>query len=218
MAFHALGERVARAAPSTCTPTGRWCASTRSPSELLALSHVWRVAGRRPTTSSPPRARPRRSPTSATWTRPHAQAAALDAGAAPWPATGLRVLGVARAPLRRAPACPRRSTTSPSSSSGWSGSPIRCAPTVPAAVAECHAAGIRVVMITGDYPATARAIGRAVGLAAWTRSLTGAELDALDDAALGGAHRRVNVFARVVPEQKLRHRAGAQGRAARSWR
>jgi Ca2+-transporting ATPase len=80
--------------------------------------------------------------------------------------------------------------------------PLR--PTVPAAVAECRAAGIRVVMITGDAPATASAIARGAGLASPDHVLTGTELDALDDAALSVRVREWNVFARVVPEQKLR--------------
>jgi Ca2+-transporting ATPase len=80
--------------------------------------------------------------------------------------------------------------------------PLR--PTVPAAVAECRAAGVRVVMITGDAPATASAIASGAGLASPGRVLTGPELDALDDAALALRVHEVNVFARVVPEQKLR--------------
>jgi Ca2+-transporting ATPase len=80
--------------------------------------------------------------------------------------------------------------------------PIR--PSVPAAVAECHAAGIRVVMITGDYPDTASAIARAAGLSNPEEVLTGAELSALPPDALAARARGVQVFARVVPEQKLR--------------
>ena len=68
------------------------------------------------------------------------------------------------------------------------------------AVAECRAAGIRVVMITGDHPATAGAIAAAVGLARPGRVLTGAEL--LGEALRQGA-AEVDVFARVAPEQKL---------------
>jgi Ca2+-transporting ATPase len=75
---------------------------------------------------------------------------------------------------------------------------------VPAAVAECQAAGIRVIMITGDYPATALAIARQAGLQGATHALTGPELEAMDDDALASAIAGVQVFARVVPEQKLR--------------
>ncbi|OPF89887.1 Calcium-transporting ATPase 1 [Rhodopseudomonas palustris] len=79
--------------------------------------------------------------------------------------------------------------------------PLRAA--VPAAVADCRAAGIRVVMITGDYPATAQAIARQAGIDAET-CVTGEEIAALDDAALAERLRRATVFARIMPEQKLR--------------
>jgi Ca2+-transporting ATPase len=79
--------------------------------------------------------------------------------------------------------------------------PLR--PGVPEAVAECRGAGIRVVMITGDYPATARAIAAEAGIDAGG-VLSGDEIAALDDAALAAAVRAANVFARVMPEQKLR--------------
>jgi Ca2+-transporting ATPase len=75
---------------------------------------------------------------------------------------------------------------------------------VPAAINECHAAGIRVAMITGDHPATALAIARQAGLKVDGGHLTGSELDALDDAALAERLRDTQVFCRVRPEQKLR--------------
>jgi P-type Ca2+ transporter type 2C len=81
--------------------------------------------------------------------------------------------------------------------------PVR--PQVPAAIAECRAAGIRVVMITGDYPATARAIAQQAGLAGpEAEVLSGDEMAALGDAALGERMARVTVCARIAPEQKLR--------------
>ncbi|WP_328806509.1 cation-translocating P-type ATPase [Novosphingobium aerophilum] len=79
--------------------------------------------------------------------------------------------------------------------------PIR--PGVPAAVAQCRAAGIRVVMITGDYAATARAIASQAGIAQG-EVLTGTELAMLDDARLADRLKTVTVFARIMPEQKLR--------------
>lgn len=80
---------------------------------------------------------------------------------------------------------------------------------VPAAIAESHAAGIRVLMITGDYPATARAIAQQAGLLDSTRGaeaavLSGDEMAALDDAALQQRLTSVSVCARIAPEQKLR--------------
>ncbi|WP_137180119.1 HAD-IC family P-type ATPase [Roseomonas sp. AR75] len=73
-----------------------------------------------------------------------------------------------------------------------------------AAVAECRAAGIRVAMITGDHPGTARAIATALGLAHTAEPLTGVEMDALDADGLRRAAFTTDVFARVSPEQKLR--------------
>ncbi|MDP1735257.1 MAG: HAD-IC family P-type ATPase [Sulfuritalea sp.] len=76
-----------------------------------------------------------------------------------------------------------------------------------AAVRTCHAAGIRVKMITGDHAETARAIAGQIGIvkdAAAAEVLTGRDLARLDDQALMTAAGQVNVFARVEPEQKLR--------------
>ncbi|HPQ25669.1 MAG TPA: cation-transporting P-type ATPase [Gammaproteobacteria bacterium] len=73
-----------------------------------------------------------------------------------------------------------------------------------AAVAECHAAGIEVKMITGDHAATAVAIGRQLGLRNPEHALTGADIDKLNDAALTMAVGDSNVFARTSPEHKLR--------------
>ena len=79
-------------------------------------------------------------------------------------------------------------------------------PEARAAVAECQAAGIRPVMITGDHPATALAIARELGLATEGAGqvLTGPELQQLDDTALAAAVQRVSVFARTDPAQKIR--------------
>jgi magnesium-transporting ATPase (P-type) len=72
------------------------------------------------------------------------------------------------------------------------------------AVAECHAAGIRVKMITGDHAGTAAAIARQIGLQNPHKVLTGADLDAMNDAALTSAVLQTDVFARTSPEHKLR--------------
>lgn len=79
--------------------------------------------------------------------------------------------------------------------------PVR--PTVPAAVKECRAAGVRVVMITGDYPTTARAIANQAGIDGET-VLSGDELDALSEVELAEAMKTTSVFARIRPQQKLR--------------
>ncbi len=80
--------------------------------------------------------------------------------------------------------------------------PLRAS--VPAAVAQARGAGIAVAMITGDHAATALAIARQAGIAVEAGALGGADIARLDDAALAAAVRRVRVFARVTPEQKLR--------------
>jgi Ca2+-transporting ATPase len=80
--------------------------------------------------------------------------------------------------------------------------PIRA--DVPRALAECASAGIRVVMITGDHPGTARAIAKQAGFERADRALTGAELQQLDDRALCEHAQQVDVYARMTPEHKLR--------------
>lgn len=78
--------------------------------------------------------------------------------------------------------------------------PLR--PEVPTAIARCARAGIRVVMITGDHPRTAAAIARQAGLP-HDEILTGDDIARMDAAALAAHAARVNVFARVKPQQKL---------------
>ena len=72
------------------------------------------------------------------------------------------------------------------------------------AVTTCRAAGIRPIMITGDHPLTARAIAHDLGIGDNDRTLTGADLERLDDDELDAAVRDISVFARVSPEHKLR--------------
>ncbi|MCG8669535.1 MAG: HAD-IC family P-type ATPase [Pseudomonadales bacterium] len=72
------------------------------------------------------------------------------------------------------------------------------------AVTECHEAGIRVIMITGDHTKTAAAIGKQIGLKNTEKVITGADLDTLDDASLSQAVLNCDVFARTSPEHKLR--------------
>jgi len=72
------------------------------------------------------------------------------------------------------------------------------------AVSECHGAGIRVKMITGDHKGTAAAIGKQIGLQNPDNVLTGLDLDAMNDAALATAVLETDIFARTSPEHKLR--------------
>jgi Ca2+-transporting ATPase len=116
---------------------------------------------------------------------------------------GLRVLGVARAvtSLAKLPQCHSQLHLDFVGLLGFE-DPLRA--TVPAAVAECHAAGVRVVMITGDYPTTAQSIARQAGLSNCNEMISGSELDGMSDEQLAARIRRTQIFARVVPEQKLR--------------
>ena len=116
---------------------------------------------------------------------------------------GLRVLGVARS-IFRADLLPGEQHDFAFDFLGLVGlaDPVR--PEVADAVKECYTAGIRVVMITGDYPATAASIGKQIGLNHSGQIITGMELDSMDDAELQRRIKQVNIFARVVPEQKLR--------------
>ncbi len=78
-------------------------------------------------------------------------------------------------------------------------------PEVAAAVDKCHRAGIRIIMITGDYGLTAESIARRVGMVKeGARLVTGAELDAMTNAELSDALRGEVIFARAAPEHKLR--------------
>ena len=115
---------------------------------------------------------------------------------------GLRVLAVARG-LGHDDSLPARAHDFDFRFVGLVGlaDPVRA--DVPRAIAECHGAGIRVVMITGDYPATALSIARQIGLDGTAAIVTGAELSALSREELGDRVRVASVFARVLPEQKL---------------
>jgi P-type Ca2+ transporter type 2C len=132
-----------------------------------------------------------------------AERAELMARVADMVQDGLRVLGVARA-WQASRALPERPQDFPFALVGLIGlaDPVR--PEVPDAVQECYSAGIRVVMITGDYPGTAQAIARQIGLRDPDRIITGPMLEAMDDAALRERIGTTTIFARVVPEQKLR--------------
>jgi P-type Ca2+ transporter type 2C len=132
-----------------------------------------------------------------------ARAAIITAQVAEMAADGLRVLGVARASFG-ADELPQDQHAFAFECLGLVAleDPVR--PEVPGAIAECHGAGIRVVMITGDHPATAAAIAREAGLKTGSAPLTGAGLDAMDDATLQARLADTAVYCRVQPEQKLR--------------
>ncbi len=124
---------------------------------------------------------------------------------------GLRVLGVARGRWKGAAPAPGQSPPWPQSQHDFDfdflglvalADPPRTK--VPAALAECRRAGVRVIMMTGDHPATARAIAQQVGLSDRPDVITGAQLEALDDASLSERLRHVDLCARLKPQHKLR--------------
>jgi len=122
--------------------------------------------------------------------------------------TGLRVLGVAKVigqhqKNKKANTLPEAQHDFEFAFLGLLGMADPVRPTVAPAIAECYTAGIRVVMITGDYPATAQNIARQIGLTPATETITGAELEQMPEGELLSRIQTVNIFARVVPEQKL---------------
>jgi Ca2+-transporting ATPase len=118
-------------------------------------------------------------------------------------AEGLRVLGVASGTWAetRLPAAVTDVTFEFAGLVGFA-DPVR--PGVPAAIEECQAASIRVVMITGDYPATALNIATQIGLPHAGACLTGRDIATMSDEELQRRAADVDVFARIAPEQKLR--------------
>ncbi len=116
---------------------------------------------------------------------------------------GLRVLGVTKAIIN--------SESLPESQHDFSfeflgliglSDPVR--ENIPDAVAECHKAGIRIIMITGDYPVTALSIAKEIGLKNHELCIAGNELLEMSEEELSKRIKDVNVFARVIPEQKLK--------------
>ena len=167
---------------------------------LMALSHVWRSPDARDTLIAA------KGAPEAIVDLCHLDAAEREAvheRVETMAAEGLRVLGVARARIPPG-ALPSEQHDFAFDFVGLAGlaDPIRT--TVPDALRECATAGIRVVMITGDHPDTARSIARQIGLGGSGEVLTGTDLEGLSDAELRQRVQTIHIFARVVPEQKLR--------------
>jgi P-type Ca2+ transporter type 2C len=118
-------------------------------------------------------------------------------------ANGLRMLGVAKS-INKKEDMPDHQHDFDFKFAGFIGlaDPIR--PQVPSAISECHQAGIKVTMITGDYPVTAMHIGKQIGLKYTDHAITGPELENLSAPDLAVKSKETSIFARVVPEQKLR--------------
>jgi Ca2+-transporting ATPase len=167
--------------------------------ELLAVVHVWRAPDR---SGAVVAAKGAPEAIALLCGMDHAQRAAMEADVQVLGAEGLRVLAVARAVVDPG-AVPDDPAAMGLTFVGLVGlvDPLR--ESVPAAVAECRSAGIRVVMITGDYPSTAKAIAGQAGIDT-TAVITGTELSAMGDDELSAQAKQTSVFARMLPEQKLR--------------
>ena len=167
-------------------------------STLLAMSHVWQdeEGGRHVATKGAPEA------VGALCRLDAAGQAWLNRAVEDMASEGMRVLGVARGRLQDGP-LPDEQTGFDLEFLGLVGFADPLRENVPAAIGECRSAQIRVIMITGDYPATAQAIAGRAGLDAG-KAVDGRSLENMDDAALRECVRTTNVFARIMPEQKLR--------------
>ena len=199
-ALRELGERYLA---NTEHVHGNWALVQEYPlsRELLALTHAWKAPGERRLTVAAKGA-------------PEAIADLCHLGqektgellreTTAMAGEGLRVLGVAEGSPVGPSDLPPEQHDFHFTFLGLVGlaDPIR--PAVPQAIQECRAAGIRVIMITGDYPVTAQSIARQIGLANPQEVLTGPELDRMSDEDLRQALGRTNIIARAVPEQKLR--------------
>lgn len=116
---------------------------------------------------------------------------------------GFRVLGVAKASVENGGGFPSHQAGFSFSFVGLLGfeDPVR--PEMTEAMNSCRSAGVRVVMITGDHPATAKQIAEQIGLGDG-RVVTGGEIALLDDSSLAALVKKEKVFARILPDQKLR--------------
>jgi Ca2+-transporting ATPase len=199
-AFHELGQRKLSGTEHVHGSEWTLVQTHGLRADLLAMSNVWQAADGREEFVIAAKGAPE-----AVADLCHlgvADQAAVTLAVDLMAAEGLRVLGVARARF----VGQVRPDTQHEFDFAWLGlvglaDPLRAS--VPDAVRECQSAGIRVVMITGDYPATAKAIGRQAGLDA-EDLITGPDLDKLSEDELAKRVRTATVFARIMPEQKLR--------------
>jgi P-type Ca2+ transporter type 2C len=167
--------------------------------DLLAMSHLWRNGSAAHDVVA---AKGAPEAMADLCHLPKAQRAAVAAQAAHMADRGLRVLAVAKARHHVAQDWPEVQHDFDFEWLGLVGLADPLRPQVPEAVAQCRQAGIRVVMITGDHPRTARAIAAQAGLNSHS-VLTGTELEAMSSQELAQRVAGVDVFARVSPQQKL---------------
>lgn len=198
-AFHGLGQRALRGSKDAENPEWKLSHTYGLRPDLLAMSQVWRTGASETPFVVAAKGAPE---TIASLCRLSALdlvnlTQSVDAMAA----EGLRVLGVARASFNGIE-MPESQRDFEFQFLGLVGLADPLRQNVPAAVSECRSANIKVIMITGDYPATALAIARQAGIDA-VDVVVGAELEGLTEAELAARVRTVTVFARVMPEQKL---------------
>jgi P-type Ca2+ transporter type 2C len=167
--------------------------------ELLAMSHLWRSATQ-PHDIVASKGAP--EAVAALCHLPDARRERIMAHAARLADRGLRVLGVARATHRTDQDWPGVQHDFAFEWVGLVGFADPLRPEVPEAMAQCRRAGIRVVMITGDHPRTARAIAKQAGIVG-DRVLTGEDLLGMDAMSLAKEVATLNIFARVRPQEKL---------------
>ncbi|HXH16408.1 MAG TPA: cation-translocating P-type ATPase [Sphingomonas sp.] len=193
-----IALHAARAAiPAIVMPSGGPVQRYALRPELLAMSNIWEDGG---TLSIAAKGAP--EAIAGLCHLPGDALAAMTAAVEMMAVRGIRVLAVATAtPNNRDWAETQHAYDYTLTGLVGLADPLR--PSVPAAVAQCRSAGIRVVMITGDYAATARSIATQAGIVDGD-VLTGDDLTALDDDALAARLKSVTVFARIMPEQKLR--------------
>ncbi len=201
VAFHELGDEHAAATIRARQQAG-WTLNHQYPlaPELLAMSHVWESGGTDEERVVATKGAPEAIAELCGMAAP--ARAELKRTVDDMAARGLRVLGVADARWTGA-ALPPSQRGFAFTFRGLVGLADPLRPSVPDAVRQCREAGVRIVMITGDYPATARAIAEAAGIDAG-EVLTGDELAALDAAGLQRRIANLGVCARIMPEQKLR--------------
>ena len=193
IALHIARKTIIRHAPAS----GSLLRAYALRPELLAMSNVWED-GDKLTLS----AKGAPEAIAALCHLSSDELAAMTAAVEAMATRGIRVLAVATAsPADRKWAATQQDYDYTLTGLVGLADPLRAS--VPAAVAQCRSAGIRVIMITGDYAATARSIATQAGIAEGDL-LTGADLELLDDAQLAERLQTVTVFARIMPEQKLR--------------
>ena len=194
-------EKAIHALKGGFAPKNGWVLSRQyalSPA-LLAMTHAWQVPGE-PGFAIAAKGAP--EAISLLCRLDTEQTRAVEADVVAFAEQGLRVIGVAKSSFA-SENLPEDQQSFAFDFLGLIGlnDPVR--PGVDAAVKECYDAGIRVIMITGDYPQTAKSIAQKIGLRSSDLVLTGQEMSEMTPEGLQEKVKSFNVFARVMPEQKL---------------